>query len=68
MTCSSLMLVGDGIGDVHMDEAYCRVGLMTPYRCISIATCVSFCLPHVVPVSAFIICRGFCACVAMFWM
>ena len=27
ITCSSLMLVGDVIGD-HMDEAYSRVGLM----------------------------------------
>ena len=31
LTCSLLMLVGDAIGD-HMDEAYFRVGLMTPYR------------------------------------
>ena len=29
---------------------------------------VSFCLPHVVAVSAFIICRGLCACADMFRM
>ena len=29
---------------------------------------VSFCFPHAVDVSAFIICRGFSACIAMFWM
>ena len=64
MTCSLLMLVGDAIGD-HMDEAHSRVGLMTA---LQVATGVSFCLPHVVPVSAFITCRGFCVCVAMLWM
>ena len=64
LTCSLLMLVGDAIGD-HMDEAYSRDGLMTA---LWVATSISFCLPHVVPVSAFITCRGFSACVAMFWM
>ena len=29
---------------------------------------VSFCLPHPVAVSAFIICRGVCACTEMLWM
>ena len=29
---------------------------------------VSFCFPHAVPVSAFIICRGLCACTEMLWM
>ena len=29
---------------------------------------VSFCLSHVVAVSAFIICRGLCACTEMLWM
>ena len=28
---------------------------------------VSFCLPHPVAVSAFMICRGLCACTEMFW-
>ena len=28
----------------------------------------SFCLPHPVPVGAFIICRGLCACTEMVWM
>ena len=29
---------------------------------------VSFCLPHHVAASAFIICRGVCACTDMLWM
>ena len=29
---------------------------------------VSFCLPHPVAVSAFMICRGVCACTMMLWM
>ena len=29
---------------------------------------VSFCLPHPVEVSAFMICRGLCACTGMLWM
>ena len=29
---------------------------------------VSFCLPHPVAVSAFMICRGLCACNKMLWM
>ena len=29
---------------------------------------VSFCLPHPVDVSAFMICRGLCACTEMLWM
>ena len=29
---------------------------------------VSFCLPHPVAVSAFMICRGLCACTEMSWM
>ena len=29
---------------------------------------VSFCLPHPVAVSAFIICRGLCACTEILWM
>ena len=29
---------------------------------------VSFCLPHPVAVSAFMICRGLCACTEMYWM
>ena len=29
---------------------------------------VSFCLPHPVAVSAFLICRGLCACTEMLWM
>ena len=29
---------------------------------------VSFCLPHHVTVSAFMICRGLCACTERLWM
>ena len=29
---------------------------------------VSFCLPHPVPVSDFMICSGLCACTEMLWM
>ena len=29
---------------------------------------VSFCLPHPVAASAFMICRDFCACTEMLWM
>ena len=29
---------------------------------------VSFCLPHHVAVSGFMICRGVCACTEMWWM
>ena len=29
---------------------------------------VSFCLPYPVAVSAFMICRGLCACTKMLWM
>ena len=55
MTCSLLMLVEDEIGD-HTEEAYSR------------PISVSFCLPHPVAVSAFMICRGLCACTEMLWM
>ena len=29
---------------------------------------VSFCLPHPIAVSVFMICRGLCACTEMLWM
>ena len=64
MTCSLLMLVEDAIGD-HTEEAYSRAGLITA---LYIAMSVSFCLPHPVAVSAFMICRGLCACTEMLWM
>ena len=60
MIYSLLMLVEDAIGD-HTEEAYSRAGLITAMR-------VSFCLPHPVAVSAFMICRGLCACTEMLWM
>ena len=61
MTCSLLMLVEDAIGD-HIEEAYSRAGLMTA---LWVAMSVSFCLPHHVAVSDFIICSGLCACTGM---
>ena len=54
VTCSLLMLVEDARGD-HMEEAYSRAGLMTALLEVM---SFSFCLPHPVVVSAFIICRG----------
>ena len=33
-----------------------------------VAMSVSFCLPYPVAVSAFMICRGLCACTEMLWM
>ena len=64
MTCSLLMLVEDAIGD-HTEEAYSRAGLITA---LYVAMSVSFCLPHPVAVSAFMICRGLCACTEMLWI
>ena len=64
MTCSLLTLVEDARSD-DMEEAYFRAGLMTA---LYVAISVSFCLPHPVAVSAFMICRGLCACTEMLWM
>ena len=61
ITCSLLMLVEDARGD-HMEEAYSRAGLT---NALYVAMGVSFCLPHPVTVSAFIICSGLCACTEM---
>ena len=63
-TCSLLILVEDAIGD-HTEEAYSRAGLITA---LYVGMSVSFCLPHPVAVSAFMICRGLCACTEMLWM
>ena len=38
------------------------------YGCLIGSHDVSFCLPHYVDVSAFIICSGVCACTEMLWM
>ena len=65
MTCSLLMLVEDARGDHMEEEAYSRAGLMTA---LLVAMSVSFCLPHPVAVSAFIICSGVCACTEMLLM
>ena len=64
MTCSLLMLVEDTIGD-HTEGAYSSAGLITA---LWEAMSVSFCLPHPVAVSAFMICRVLCACTEMLWM
>ena len=61
MTCSLSMLVKDARGD-HMEEAYFRAGLMTA---LWVGMSVSFCLPHPVAVSAFIICSGLIGCIEM---
>ena len=61
---SLLMLVVDAIGD-HTEEAYSSAGLITA---LYVAMSVSFCLPHVVAVSAFMIWRGLSACTEMLWM
>ena len=63
ITCSLLMLVEDARGD-PMEEAYSRAGLITA---LYVAMSVS-CLPNHVAVSAFMICRGLCACTEMLWM
>ena len=45
-----------------MEEKYSRAGIMTA---LYVAMSVSFCLPHPVAVSVFIICSGLCACIEM---
>ena len=64
MTCSLLILVEDAKGD-HMEEASSRAALITD---LYVAMNISFCLPHPVAVSAFMICRDWCACTEMLWM
>ena len=61
ITCSLFMLVEDARGD-HMEDAYSGAGLMTA---LLGAMSVSFCVPHLVAVSVFIICSGVCACTEM---
>ena len=61
MTCSLIMLDKDTRGD-HIEEAYSRAGLV---NALKVAMSVFFCLPHPLAVSAFIICRGLCACTEM---
>ena len=47
-----------------MEESYSRAGLITA---LWVAISVFFCLPHPA-MSAFMICRGLCACTEMLWM
>ena len=62
MTCILLMLVEDARDD-HMEEAYSRAGLIAA---LQVAMSASFCLPHPVAVSVFLmICRSFCVCTEM---
>ena len=61
MTSSLLMLFPDARGN-HIEKAYSRVGLVIA---LYVAMSVSFCLPHLVTVSAFRICSGLCACTEM---
>ena len=53
---------GQGCKRHHMEEAYSRAD---PITALSVAMSISFCLPHPVAVSAFIICSGLCACTEM---
>ena len=48
-----------------MEEAYSRAGLITA---LYVAMSVSFCLLYPVVVSAFMICRGVCACTEILLM
>ena len=61
MICSLLMLIEDARYD-HMEEAYFRASLMTA---LLVVMSDSFCLPHHVAVSAFIIYSGLCSCTEM---
>ena len=64
MTCGLFMLDEDARGD-HIEEAYSRAGIITVLK---VAMSFSFCLPHPVAVSAFMICSGLCVCTEMLWM
>ena len=57
--------VQEAIKQSKIEEAYSGAGLITA---LQVAMSVSFCLPHPVAVSAFMICRGLCACTEMLWM
>ena len=62
--CSLLMFVSDASGD-HMVETYSSMGLV---MALYVAMIVSFCYPHVVVVSALIICivlRAFVVVISM---
>ena len=48
-----------------MEEEYSRACHITA---LQVAMSVSFCLPHPVEFSAFMICSGLCACNEMLWM
>ena len=59
--CSLLMFVSDAIGD-HMVETYSSMGVV---MVLYVAMIVSFCVPHVVDVSALSICIVLCAFVVV---
>ena len=54
--------VGARVWD-YMEEAYSSAGIMTALK---VSMSVSFCLPHPVAVSVYIICSGVCACTEMY--
>ena len=56
-----VVLVEDARGN-HIEETCSRTSLTIG---LEVAMSVSFCLSHAVVVSAFIICRGLCACTEM---
>ena len=60
MTCSLLTLVEDERGD-H-GRGILQTGVMTA---LWVSMSVSFCLPHAIAVSVFIICRDLCSCTEM---
>ena len=60
--CASISISSLSIGP---DYQYSRAGPMTA---LYVVMSVSFCLPHPVAVSVFIICSGVCDCTEMLWM
>ena len=59
--CVLLMFVSDASGD-HMVETYLSMGLVLA---LYVASIVSFCIPHVVDVSALIVLRAFVVVIYM---
>ena len=57
-----LLILVENVRVDHMNNAYSRAGLMIE---LYVAMGV---FPHVIAVSAFIICRGLCACTEMLCM
>ena len=69
---SELLVCGGGVRSILLLPLVARC-IETIDVCIwrmfvFMSVVVSFCLPHPVAVSAFMICRGLCACTEMLWM